>query len=50
MSTHSCFAFLFPLDMLLRSDDGTQEMEYASDDHYTTAGAYYYVESADAQE
>jgi hypothetical protein len=27
-----------------------QEMEYAGDDYYTTAGAYYYVESADAQE
>ena len=25
-------------------------MEYAGDDYYTTAGAYYYVESADAQE
>ena len=50
MITHSCFAFLFPLDTLPCSDDGAQEMEYAGDDYYTTAGAYYYVQSADAQE
>ena len=43
ISTHRCFAFSFPLDTILRSDDGAQEMEYAGD-------AYYYVESADAQE
>ena len=50
MSTHRCFAFSSPLDTILRSDDGAQEMEYAWDDYYTTAGAYYYMESADAQE
>ena len=50
MSTHRCFAFSFPLDAILCSDDGAQEMEYARDDYYTTVGAYYYVESADAQE
>ena len=50
MSTHRCFAFSFPLDTMLRSDNGAQEMEYAADDYTTTAGAYYYVESADAQE
>ena len=50
MSTHRCFAFSFPLDTILHSVDGAQEMEYAGDDFYTTAGAYYYVESADAQE
>ena len=50
MSTHCCFASSFPLDTILRSDDEAQEMEYAGDDYYTTAEAYYYVESADAQE
>ena len=50
MSTHCCFAFSFPFDTMPRSDDGAQEMEYAGDDYYTTAGAYYYVENADAQE
>ena len=50
MSTHRYFAFSFPLDTNMRSDDGAQEMEYAGDDYYTTAGAYYYVESANAQE
>ena len=50
MSTHRCFASSFPLDTILRSDDGTQEMEYAGDDYYTTAGAYYYVEAAPDQQ
>ena len=50
MSTHRCFAFSFSPDTIPCSDDGAQEMEYAGDDYYTTAGAYYYVESADAQE
>ena len=50
MSTHRCFAFSFPLVTILYSDDGAQEMEYAGDDYYTTAGAYYYVETADTQE
>ena len=50
MSTHRCFAFSFPLDTIPHSDDGAHEMEYAGDDYYTTAGAYYYVENADAQE
>ena len=50
MSTHRCFAFSFPFDTMPRSDDGAQEMEYAGDDYYTTTGAYYYVENADAQE
>ena len=50
MSTDRCFAFFYPLDMILRSNDGAREMEYAGDDYYTTAGAYYYVENADAQE
>ena len=46
-----CFAFFFPLDTILRSEDGAQEMEYAGDAYYTTDGAYYYVEAApDAQE
>ena len=50
MSTHRCFAFSFPLDTILRSDDGAQEMEYAGDDYYTTAGAYYDVDFSDVQE
>ena len=50
MSTHRYFAFSFPLDTILHLDDGTQEMEYAGDNYYTTTGAYYYVESANAQE
>ena len=39
---------LSPSIRLPRSDDGAQEMEYPADDYYTNAGAYYYVESADA--
>ena len=50
MSTHRCFVFSFLLDAILRSDDGAQEMEYAGDDYYTTAGAYYYVEAAPDQQ
>ena len=50
MSTHAALLYLFPSIRLPRSDDGAQEMEYAGDNYYTTAGAYYYVESADAQE
>ena len=50
MSTHRCFAFSFPLDAILRSNDGAQEMEYAGDDYYTTAEAYYYVEAALGQQ
>ena len=50
MSTHHCFASSFPFDTILRSDDGAQEMEYAGDDYYTTAGAYYYVEAAPVQQ
>ena len=50
MSTHRCFAFSFPLYTILRSDDGAQEMEFARDDYYTTAGAYYYVEAAPDQQ
>ena len=50
MSITAALLPLFPSIRFLRSDDGAQEMEYARDDYYTTAGAYYYVESADAQE
>ena len=50
MSTHRCFAFSFPLDTILRSDDGAQEMEYAGDDYYTTTGAYYYMEATPGQQ
>ena len=51
MSTHSCFAPLFPFDTLLRSEVGAPEMEFAGDGYYTADGAYYYVEAApDAQE
>ena len=51
MSTHAALHFSFPLDALLRSEDGAPELEYAGGDYYTTAdGAYYYVETADAQE
>ena len=50
MSTHCCFASLFPFDTIPCSDDGAQEMEYAGDDYYTTAGAYYYVDAAPDQQ
>ena len=50
MSTHAALHFSFPLDTILRSDDGAQEMEYARDDYYTTAGAYYYMEAAPDQQ
>ena len=54
-----CYAFLFsPLDTLLRSVDGAQELEYAGDvDYYfpdggpyQQDGAYYDVDFSDVQE
>ena len=58
MSTHSCFAPLFPFDTLLRSDDGAQDVDYAGDaDYYYSDGgpypqdgAYYDVDFSDVQE
>ena len=46
MSTHGCFAPLFPLSFsfwLMQPDVGAQEPD-------ATADAYYYVETADDQE
>ena len=46
MSTHGCFAPLFPLSSpfwLVQPDVGAQEPD-------ATADAYYYVEAADDQE
>ena len=40
----------FPFDTLLRSVDGAQEMEFAGYGYYTADGAFYYMETADAQE
>ena len=61
MSTHRCFAPLFPLDTLPRSDDGAQESQdpaYPVDDfsypdgghYYYQDGAYYDVDFSDVQE
>ena len=51
MSTQGCFATLFPHTRLLRPDGGAPEPVAADDGYYYPSdGAYYYVESADAQE
>ena len=51
MSTHGCFATLFPHTQLLQPDDGAPEPDDSTDDcYYTFGGAYYYVENADDQE
>ena len=50
MSTHRCFAPPFPLDPLLRPDDGAQEMAYPADNDCYQDSAYYYVEAAEDQE
>ena len=42
MSTHGCFAILFPIPIDDKSDDGVQEQEIPE--------AFYYVETADDQE
>lgn len=47
MSSHHCFAPPFPLDTLMRPNDGAQEMAYLADNDYYPDGAYYYVETAD---
>ena len=49
MSTHGCFAILFPHTRLLRSDDGVPESADPADDYYYPNGAYYYVESDDQE-
>ena len=54
MSTHNCFAILFPLlssFRLLQPDGGAQDADATPDDYcYYPEGAYYYVEPADDQE
>ena len=54
MSTHGCFAFLFPHIRYLRPDDGAPEPAApAVDDvyyQYFPAGYYYYEEPSDDQE
>ena len=55
MSTHGCFAPLFPLlpsFWLLQPDGGSQERDDATpaDYYYYPEGAFYYVEPADDQE
>ena len=50
MSTHGCFASLFPpfYTRLLRPNVGVQEPDaIVDDDPYYTGGAYYYVQPAD---
>ena len=49
MSTHGCFASLFPpfYIRLMRPDVGSQEPDATDDDTYDTGGAYYYVQAAD---
>ena len=53
MSTHGCFAPLFPLASIFRlmqPDGGPQELDATPVDYYYPRGAYYYVEPADDQE
>ena len=50
MSTHDCFAPLFPYTRLLWPDDEAQESVDYTDGYYYPDGAYYYVETADDQE
>ena len=54
MSTHGCFAFLFPHTRNPRLDDGAPEPAApAVDDdyyHYYPSGYYYYEEPSDDQE
>ena len=49
MSTHGCFAQLFPPTRLLRSDDGVPETADPTDDYYYPDGAYYYMETDDQE-
>ena len=49
MSTHGCFAPLFPHTRLLRPDGGPPETA-AYDDYYYQGGAYYDMEDVDDQE
>jgi hypothetical protein len=50
MSTHGCFAPLFPQTRMLRSDDGSQEAATPDVDYYYyQGGAYYEVEIPDDQ-
>ena len=39
--------FFFPHTRLLRPDDGSQELDDATDDYCYPEGAYYYVMAAD---
>ena len=55
MSTHGCFAPLFPplfhSSQMLQPDGGAQDPDATFDDDcYYTEGAYYYMEAADDQE
>ena len=50
MSTHGCFATLFPHTRLMRPDDGSQESATTANDcYYTSGGAYYYMETDDQE-
>ena len=49
MSTHGCFAPLFPPLSMLQPDGGAQEVDatFDHDDYYYPEGAYYHVTDAD---
>ena len=49
MSTHGCFAILFPYPFDDTSDDGAQEPDVTADCYYqeSPGGHFYWVEPAD---
>ena len=52
MSTHGCFAVLFPHTHLMKSDDGAQEPDATTGDYYheIPGGFYFYIEPADQEQ
>ena len=51
MSTHGCFASLFPYTRYLRPDDGVQEPDATAGDYYkeSPGGMYYWVDPAEQE-
>ena len=51
MSTHGCFAILFPHTHLMKSVDGAPEPDATARDYYqeSPGGTYYWVELADQE-
>ena len=49
MSTHGCFAILFPIPDCRNSDDGAQEPDATAECYYQEGpdGTYYWIEPAD---